>query len=492
MFLIFSALFIAPALAGGDLPQNVLLNWDAPLISLEEGTRFAAVVEAVDEEPVLVEVFDGFSWQEAQEVFRIRNRALVQTDLRQTVAEVRVRSPDQERILNLEWEILVPRNEFQGQPRPPTPGVLPQELKDIGVISRADWGAGPTTCTTTEDDWYRMAIHHTAGNQDDNGSIQELVQWLQAYFQQSRGYCDIAYQFLVGWDGSVWEGRPYDYYSAATGGGNNDGNSAISFLGCYDSVACVGLAGPHVPSDETLTSAHNLVYTLSQIENIPTDSDHIKGHQDWPDNATACPGDLISERIPDWFSPPGPDYAAILSDSSFPLLEEAPITLKLGESVDGYMEFTNTGLSTWDSNTILAPLPRDQASLVYGTDWDSEIRVTASDEYPDPGNTGRFYFSVTGREPGVHFQEFGLLQENVIWFGDDGGVEPEKIVLRIVVSEEQFDTGGIAGLDTGETGIPTDLEDEKGACACSTSQPSKNLWPSFLAVIGAILIRRRR
>ena len=63
MFLILSALFIAPALAGGDLPQNVLLNWDAPLISLEEGTRFAAVVEAVDEEPVLVEVFDGFSWQ---------------------------------------------------------------------------------------------------------------------------------------------------------------------------------------------------------------------------------------------------------------------------------------------------------------------------------------------------------------------------------------------------------------------------------------------
>ena len=64
-----------------------------------------------------------------------------------------------------------------------------------------------------------MAIHHTAGHQDTNGSIQAQVQMLQAYFQDSLGYCDIAYQWLVGKDGSIWEGRPYGYYSAATGGG---------------------------------------------------------------------------------------------------------------------------------------------------------------------------------------------------------------------------------------------------------------------------------
>jgi N-acetylmuramoyl-L-alanine amidase len=337
-----------------------------------------------------------------------------------------------------------------------------------------------------------MAIHHTAGVQESDGSIQELVQWLQVYFQQTRGYCDIAYQFLVGWDGSVWEGRPYDYYSGATGGGNNDGNSAISFLGCYDSVACIDLAGPHVPTAETLTSAHNLIYTLSQIEDITTDSDHIKGHQDWPGNSTACPGDRILARIPDWFSPPGPDYAASLSDSSFALSAEAPIVLKWGESVDGYLEFNNTGQSTWDSSTRLAPLPRDQASPVYGNDWESETRVTASDENPAPGNTGRFSFSLKGREPGVYYQEFGLLQEGVTWFGDDGGVEPEEIVLRIVVSEERLGADGGSGSDTGDTARSTDLGDEKGGCACSSSQPSKNIWPSFLGIIGAMLIRRRR
>ena len=59
------------------------------------------------------------------------------------------------------------------------------------------------------------------------------VKALQAYAQDSGGYCDIPYQFLVGHDGSLWEGRSLTYTSGATGGGNNDGNIAVSFLGCY-------------------------------------------------------------------------------------------------------------------------------------------------------------------------------------------------------------------------------------------------------------------
>jgi MYXO-CTERM domain-containing protein len=490
MFFILSTLFMLPAFGGGDLPQNVLQNWDAPLVSVESGTRFAAIVEAVDETPILVEVFDGYSWKAAEEVFRIRNRSLVQTDLKGSVNEVLVRSPDQTRILDLEWELVVPLNEYQGPPAPPAPGVLPQEIKDLGVISRADWGARPTTCVTTEDDWYRMAIHHTAGVQENDGNVQEQIQWLQVYFQETRGYCDIAYQFLVGWDGSVWEGRPYDYYSAATGGGQNDGNAAISFVGCYDSVACEDLAGPHTPTTATLKSAHNLIYTLSQIEDIPTDSDHIKGHQDWPGNSTACPGDRILARIPDWFSPPGPDYSASLLDSTFAFSSEAPIVLKWGESVEGYLEFENTGLSTWDSNTRLAPLPRDEASPVYGNDWDSATRVTASAENPTPGASGRFSFSLTGHDPGVYYQEFSLLQEGVTWFDEDGGIDSEEITLRIVVTEEPV--GADSGSDTGHTEKPTDKVEEKGGCACSASQPSQNLWPGFLAIMGALLIRRRR
>jgi MYXO-CTERM domain-containing protein len=488
MIFLFSLFSIA--VASGDLPQNALENWEAPLISVAPGTRFAAIVEATDEDPVVLDVYDGSTWRTAKEVFRIRNRALLQIDLAISVDQVWVRSPDQHRIRDLQWELLVPVNEPKGPPQPPTPGVLPQEIKDLGVISRADWGARPTTCVTTEDDWYRMAIHHTAGVQEQNGSVKELIQWLQVYFQETRGYCDIAYQFLVAWDGTVWEGRPYDYYSGATGGGNNNGNSAISFVGCYDGTACDDLAGPHWPSDETLNSAHNLIYTLSQIEDIPTDSDHIKGHQDWPGNATACPGDRILARIPDWFSAPGPDFSASLTDSSFAFSDEAPIVLKWGESVSGYLEFENTGRSTWNQNTLLAPLPKDEPSPVFGEDWDSKKRVTSSDENPAPGNTGRFSFSLKGREPGVYYQEFSLLQENESWFDGDGGVTPDEIVLRIVVSEERVGADSGEPSETGETGdTPTE---EKGGCGCTASPTPPRLLFGFLGLMSTLLIRRRR
>jgi N-acetylmuramoyl-L-alanine amidase len=486
MLFLASLLLASPSFADGGLPQHRLVDWDASLVSPEVGTRFAAIVEAVDEKPVQVEVFDGFTWREAVEVFRIRNRSLIQTDLYEAVNTVLIRSPDQDRILSMDWDLVVPLNEYRGPPQPPTPGVLPQEIKDLGVISRADWGARATTCVSTEDDWYRMAIHHTAGNLEQNGSVQEQVQWLQVFFQETRGYCDIAYQFLVGWDGSLWEGRPYDYYSAATGGGNNNGNAAISFMGCYDSVACIDVAGPHTPAQYMLNKVHELVYTLSQIEDIPTDSDHIKGHNDWPGNNTACPGDRIEAHISDWFVPPGPEFSASLVDNSFPLSDEAPIVLKLGETVSGYLAFENTGRSSWDSNTLLAPLPKDEASPVYGEDWADPSRVTASDEHPAPGEDGTFSFSLTGREPGVYYQEFSLLQENETWFDGDGGVNPTEIVLRIVVSDEEE----IPGTDTADfTRTPVS---ELGGCACTSTPNRGGVFSGLLALMGALLIRRRR
>jgi len=345
-----------------------------------------------------------------------------------------------------------------------------------------------------EDDWYRMAIHHTAGNQDTGGSVKEQVQWLQVFFQESRGYCDIAYQFLVGRDGSIWEGRPYDYYSAATGGNQNNGNMAISFMGCYDSQVCGGSSypGPHVPSETMIDNVHDLIYTISQVEDIPTDSDHIKGHNDWPGNNTACPGDTIEERIPDWFVPPGPDYAASLVESGFPLADEAAIVLKIGETIEGYLEFENTGRSDWTAMTRVATLPRNEASPVYGDEWIEPHRAVAGDTNAAPGETARFSFSLKGREAGVYYQDFTLVQEGIKWFEDDGGVTPEEITLRIVVDDEEVVTDSGSLNDSSDPDYTRTPVSELGACACTSTPRRDALFPGLLALLGSILIRRRR
>ena len=490
MLFLVSMLLTAPVQAHEGHPQMVLQSWDKTLIAPQAGTRFAAIVEAVDEDPIHLEVLDGDTWKTTKEIFRIRNRALLQTDLSSPASQVDIRSKDQARITYMEWDLVVPVYEEKGPPRPPTPGVLPQELVDFGVVSRSDWGAQPTLCTATEDNWYRMAIHHTAGHQDTNGSIEEQVRWLQAYFIGTGEYCDIAYQFLVGSDGSIWEGRPYDYYSGATGGDQNDGNMAISFMGCYDSTACE--VGPHQPTRTMLKKVHEFIYTVSQLEEITTDSDHIKGHDDWPGNNTACPGDYIEAQIPNWFVPPGPDWAATLTDSSFALSEEAPIVLKTGETLEGYFEFENTGRSTWTSNTTLAPLPMDEVSPVQADDWINGARVTTAEQNPATGGTSRFSFSIKGNAPGVYYQEFSLLEENTMWFNEDGGTDPAEIILRIVVDDEVVpaDSGDSAAVDTSDFGRE-EIEDI-GACACASSTPRSQGWIALIGLTGLVLTRRKQ
>ena len=472
----------SPALAHEGHPQMALESWDEALIHPDFGTRWAAIVELEDDGPIEVEVFDGVSWKLAEEIFRMDRRVLIQTDLDMPVSSVLIHSDDRDRVSYMEWDLLEPVYEPRGPAQPPNPAALPQAYKDLGVIPRTEWGARSTYCTTPEDDWYRMAIHHTAGHQETSGSIEAQVKWLQVFFQETRGYCDIAYQWLIGKDGSIWEGRPYGYYSAATGGNQNNGNMAISFMGCYDSQECT--VGPHVPSTTMLDRVHDLVYTISQVEDIETNAENIKGHNDWPGNNTACPGDYIEPVIPEWFVPPGPDWGAEFVSSTFPLSEEAPIVLGMNESLLGSVEYRNTGRNTWNGNTKLAPLPRDVDSPIYGDDWEAPHRVGSVVQTTKTDEVGVFEFSITGREAGASYQSFGLLQEGVAWFEDVGEVDFEPITLRVVVDDSMAGDSGLA--DTGDV-----ESEEKGGCACSSTPSSSAAWMGLFPLFGLLIARRR-
>ena len=288
-------LLVAAALAGPDVPPtHALVAWDAPVIADRPGTRLGVVLDAADTRAIKLEVFDGHQWLPVRESFREVTTRVMFADLGRPTATLRFRSPDRSRIRSLDWDLFTPDPEPRtSSTAPPSPGVLPPELVAIGVVSRADWGARDTTCTTLEDDWYRMAIHHSAGSQTYGGTVEGEVRVLQAYAQDSGEYCDIPYQFLVGYDGSLWEGRPYGYYSGATGGGNNDGNAAVCFLGCYHPTDC---PESNEVTDAMMEEGHILVQTLVSLDGIPSDSDSIRGHRDWPGNSTACPGVRASVR----------------------------------------------------------------------------------------------------------------------------------------------------------------------------------------------------
>ena len=96
----------------------------------------------------------------------------------------------------------------------------------------------------------------------------------------TQGYCDIAYQYLVGYDGTLYEGRPINKYSGATGG-NNNGNIAVSFVGCYDQYRCMlDYNFFNTPTDAMMARARELILTLSNEHGIAINTTNIKMHRD--------------------------------------------------------------------------------------------------------------------------------------------------------------------------------------------------------------------
>lgn len=445
-------------------PPHRLLRWGEEVRVEGEGTRVAMIVEAIDAGSVRVEVNAGGGWLPLEERWHEGRVSVLRADLGAPAEALGFRSPHVGRITLVEWDLFTPT---AGEPRadseapPPALGVLPAALQDIGVIARADWGADATTCTSTEDDWYRMAIHHTAGSQTYGGTVQGAVQALQAYALSTGEYCDIPYQFLVGYDGSLWEGRPYDYYSGATGGGNNDGNAAVCFLGCYHPSDC---STSHSVTEAMMESGQILVQTVASLNEIPSTEDSIRGHRDWPDNATACPGDWLHARLDELrtpLEPPGPSYAGSPTRLVCAPGEGASLSLAPGETGACTLTVLNTGSATWSPGvTTLAPIPRDEASPLAAPSWINAERMVTVSASTSPGATGDFAFDVLAPTNGNYSLSMGLLEEGVVWFAEDGGPADGAITVSVRVSTP-------AALP----GEPVPLSEAAG-CGCGTGGQS--------------------
>ena len=522
-------------------------NWQAstPFRATAGGTRVAAMLSVHDGRDVSLQArgveLDASgecspgprsgAWVPMQTTFRGTELrvAVVDLDQRFDCAQIRMRVDDDARVGNLQWELLEPRypdagrasRELTGEASPQQ--ALASELQTIGVISRERWGARASQCSSPEDDWYRMAIHHTAGPQTANGSVDEQLRGTQAYAMDSGGYCDIPYQMLVGYDGTLYEGRALDLASGATGGGNNPGNLAVCFIGCYHEPdsACVGGVG-HDPTAEMMLRGQLLVQTLVRLHDISTAEDNIRGHRDWPGNSTACPGSLLHPLLGDlradltWFA--GLEVARSWDGGT--------LEVEIGTDMELWVELENVGGLTWmPGETFLAPTdPRDGDSPMYHPSWPSPVRAATVEAPVEPGDVGRFTFTVSPVSEDALTQSFGLVHEGTTWFADGpwgGGPVDDAIVLTIAGVEPvdagtSFGTGfgsssgfGDAGTggdgpgsttgfasgtdsDGGPPALPPAEGDTDDGCACSSTRSPGGATAPGLLVLAAIARRRRR
>lgn len=153
-------------------------------------------------------------------------------------------------------------------------------------ISRSGWGAKPPVSRPTVLLASRVdtvVFHYTAAGADEQADHQNCagrVRGVQAFHQNSRGWNDIAYSFLVDKHGFIFEGRGLENKSAATGAENSH-TLAVCFLG-DDTVG---------RDDVTVAGRAALVEITRWIRQRRPSATGLMGHGDYM--STSCPGDEL-------------------------------------------------------------------------------------------------------------------------------------------------------------------------------------------------------
>ena len=183
------------------------------------------------------------------------------------------------------------------------------------LITRAQWGADPglLNCEPSYAKSLKMAfVHHTAGSNDYGmDESDDIVRAIYTYHTQVRGYCDIAYNFLVDKYGQVFVGRkggPTRPVIPEGHTGFNRGSTMISAIGNYQNVRppwvmlraikytlAWRLDAAHIPPKGTVTMTSEggpgTRYERGTVVELRT----ISGHRDT--GYTACPGRYLYRRL---------------------------------------------------------------------------------------------------------------------------------------------------------------------------------------------------
>jgi hypothetical protein len=188
------------------------------------------------------------------------------------------------------------------------------------IITRPEWNADERLRTVNCDgqpDYapkLKMAyVHHTVStNSYARSEADDIVRGIYSYHVRGRGFCDIAYNFLISKYGDIFEGRYGGVDRPVIGGhamGFNTGSTGVAALGDFSSRA---------PSRALLRSYRRLLAWRLDVAHLPPRGRTtmvsgggsstkygagervrlrvISGHRDT--GYTVCPGDRLYGKLP--------------------------------------------------------------------------------------------------------------------------------------------------------------------------------------------------
>lgn len=170
----------------------------------------------------------------------------------------------------------------------------------------------------------KIVIHHTGDSLDGKRSDEEILRAIYSYHAITRGWGDIGYNYLIGQNGKIYEGRAGgDYVVGAHASYNNIGSVGVSVLGNYENSSL---------NYSQETSLKNFIDYLTTKYGINVNSQvkwfkkclstkcypiqmvttpALIGHMDV--GYTDCPGKNIYNKLPWWRAQIAKNIAPILN-----------------------------------------------------------------------------------------------------------------------------------------------------------------------------------
>jgi len=152
-----------------------------------------------------------------------------------------------------------------------------EALQKLSILPRQIWGALAARPMKHSTPLSRITVHHTSDSaniilKDDRLFLKSI----QRHHQKTNKWADIAYHFLIGRDGEIYQGREL-FWQGAHVKQHNSGNIGIALLGNYHT---------HQLNNNQKTALLNLLEALRERYDISRSK--VYGHTHL--GKTQCPG----------------------------------------------------------------------------------------------------------------------------------------------------------------------------------------------------------